>query len=110
MQTCTQVLQRSSQRPEFQLLVASSSFPETLEGLCDIVLFALQATRHCSLGMTTNPVMNNPSEAMLHPGPRLLIALHECSVKEFQAIPFCVRCTPAIVVYFCQTVCCEFWK
>jgi hypothetical protein len=58
--------------------------------------------------MTTNPAENNPCEAILHPCPRLLIALHECAVKELQAILFSVRFTPTIVVNFPETVCCEY--
>ncbi len=80
MQTYTQVLQRSSKRLELYLLVASGSLPEALKGLCNIVLFALQTTRHRSLGMTPNPAINHPSEAVLHPYPRLLVSIHECAV------------------------------
>jgi hypothetical protein len=110
MQTCTQVLQRSSKRPEFHLLVARSGLPEALKGVCDIVLFALQAICHCSSGMIANPIMNHPPEAVLYPGPCFLIALYDCSVKEFQTIPPCVRFTPAIIINFSQTLCYENGK
>src|SRR6516162_649178 len=107
IQTQAQVMQSSSKRVEFQLLGQVGGLPEALKGLRNIVLFALQATGGLSAGMATQPAKHQSTETVLHPGPGFLVPMHSRTAYQLDTIGICVRLTPALVVEFYLTQCCN---
>jgi hypothetical protein len=98
-QTRTQLLQYSSQRVQFHLLIAGSSLSEALKRLRHIVLFALQAARRRSLRMTSQPPSYHPTKAVLQPGPGFLVAVYVHTSEQLDAIALCAFLTTAKSVY-----------
>jgi hypothetical protein len=102
-QTCLQASECCRKLSEFYQLPVGNGLPEALEGLCEVVLFAVKTAGFLCSGMTTQPATQDFTKASLPRLPGLLIVLRGSVVKQFEAEPSIGRVSKSIALDFAPT-------
>src|SRR6266852_241597 len=81
----------------------AGDLPEPFKGLSDIGVCVVQTTEHFSVGIVSQPLTYNLAEALLYTLPGFLVAMHDCTAKQFNARRISVWLSTAHVVDFPHT-------